>query len=141
MSRFTVLLATLMLGLLAFSAVAVANQEESLHAYGGVGLQVVPVVTGELIVLRVVAGSPAEKVGMLPGDLIYRIDDFPLRDSDFGAVVAERLWGAVGSSVVLHYRRPGLAGEQSIRLQRTPMTTGLTVTPSLHPAAAQTGRK
>lgn len=140
MSRVAALLAALILSLFAFSAFAAAAQEESRAAFGGVGLQVVPLITGELVVLQVVAGSPAQKLGMLPGDLIHRIDDFPLRDSDFGTVVAERLWGAVGSTVVLHYRRPGLAGERSIRLQRTPMTTGLTVTPSLHPAAAQTGR-
>ncbi|MDT8441302.1 MAG: PDZ domain-containing protein [Desulfuromonadales bacterium] len=126
-------LAALISGLLLFFGTAVASQDQASAGFGGVGLQVVPIVTGELVVLRVVAGTPAEQFGLLPGDLIDRIDDFPLHGSDFGVVVAERLWGEVGSTVVLHYRRPGQPGTQTVRLQRTPMATGLTVTPSLQP--------
>jgi carboxyl-terminal processing protease len=105
----------LMLGLLASSAHA---QEK---VFGGVGLQVVPLVTGELVVLGVVTGSPAAAGGVLPGDLIIRIDDFPMRGSDFAEVVPRRLWGEVGSSVTLEYLRPGEAGRRSVTLRRVPL--------------------
>ncbi len=99
--------------------------------FGGVGLQVVPTVNGDLTILRVVAGSPAEEQGLRPGDLIYRVDDFNLQGSDFGKVIAEHLWGPVGSPVTLHYRRPGLAGQHSVTLQRIPIEPQLTVTPAV----------
>ena len=78
--------------------------------FGGVGLQVVPTINGELGVLNVLVNAPADEKGLLPGDLIFQVDDFTLQGSDFGKVVSEHLWGPVGSSVELYYRRPGIAG-------------------------------
>lgn len=109
------------------------------ESFGGVGLQVVPTIDGELVVLNVLEKAPAAQLGLRPGDLIHQVDDFPLRGSDFGKVVAERLWGPVGSSVELLYRRPGVAGESRVVLQRSNIDPRLTVTPTLQqgaPAAA-----
>jgi C-terminal processing protease CtpA/Prc len=99
--------------------------------FGGVGLQVVPTINGELVVLNVLKDAPAAAKGLLPGDLIYQVDDFPLRGSDFGKVVSEHLWGPVGSSVELYYRRPGVAGGSRVVLQRSTIDPRLTVTPAL----------
>src|SRR5512145_2197640 len=80
---------------------------ESSRKLGSVGLQVVPTATGELVVLQIPAGLPAVTAGMKPGDLIVQIDDFPLAGSNFAEVIAQRLWGAEGSQVVIHFLRPG----------------------------------
>ena len=100
-------------------------------AFGGVGLQVVPTINGDLVVLNVLENAPAAEKGLLPGDLIFQVDDFPLQDSDFGKVVSEYLWGPVGSSVELFYRRPGVAGVNRSILMRSTIDPRLTVTPSV----------
>jgi len=100
-------------------------------AFGGVGLQVVPTVGGELVVLRVVEGSPAAAAGLKPGDFIFRVDDFPLGGSDFRKVVSEHLWGEIGSRVTLYYLRPGVEGERSVSLQRAAIDPAVGDTPGV----------
>ena len=127
--------------LLAICTVAVglpSARSEAEKPFGGVGLQVVPTVTGELVVLRVVPGSAAARQGFRPGDLVFQVDEFPLQGSEFGQVVAEHLWGPVGSVVTLHYRRPGRAGERRAELVRAAMEPELTVVPAAEPPAGRT---
>lgn len=124
--RFLMVMAVLLtLCLCPFTVIA---EEEK---FGGVGLQVVPTIHGELVVLNVVESAPAEKMGLLPGDLIFQVNDFPLRGSDFGKVVSEHLWGPVGSSVELFYRRPGVVGVSRVVVQRSALDPRLTVTPAV----------
>ena len=99
--------------------------------FGGVGLQVVPTINGNLVVLNVLENAPADEKGLLPGDLIFQVDDFTLQGSDFGKVVSEHLWGPVGSSVELFYRRPGIAGVNRVVVQRSTIDPRLTVTPTV----------
>jgi len=129
MNRF---LAFLLLGLFLLLPVTSASAEE--QRFGGVGLQVVPTITGELVVLNVLEETPASEKGVLPGDLIFQVDDFPLQGSDFGVVVSEHLWGPVDSQVEIFYRRPGVAGVSRVVLKRSSLDPRLTVTP-----AAQNG--
>ena len=129
MNRF---LAFLLLGLFLLTPVTSASAEE--QRFGGVGLQVVPTITGELVVLNVLEETPASEKGVLPGDLIFQVDDFPLQGSDFGVVVSEHLWGPVDSQVEIFYRRPGVAGVSRVVLKRSSLDPRLTVTP-----AAQNG--
>lgn len=84
----------------------------------------VPVSTGELVVLRVVEKSPASGNGIHPGDLIFEVDGFPLRGSDFKEVVPKKLWGKPGTRVALKFLRPGESGIWKVSLQRTPMKPG-----------------
>lgn len=77
---------------------------------GSVGLQVVPIATGELVVLNVIPGSPADQERLLPGDLIVQVDGTPLLGSDFQQVVRTKLWGEVGTRVEIEFMRPGKAG-------------------------------
>lgn len=104
--------------------------------FGGIGLQVVPTINGELVVLNVLENTPAADKGLLPGDLIFQVNDFLLLGSDFGTVISEHLWGPVGSSVELIYRRPGVAGVGRVTLQRTSLDPRLTVTPTLQNGSA-----
>ena len=129
MNRFV---AFLFLGLFLLLPVTSASAEE--QRFGGVGLQVVPTITGELVVLNVLEKTPASEKGVLPGDLIFQVDDFPLQGSDFGVVVSEHLWGPVDSQVEVFYRRPGVAGVSRVVLKRSSLDPRLTVTP-----AAQNG--
>jgi len=129
MNRF---FAFLLLGLFLLLPVTSASAEE--QRFGGVGLQVVPTITGELVVLNVLEETPASEKGVLPGDLIFQVDDFPLQGSDFGVVVSEHLWGPVDSQVEIFYRRPGVAGVSRVVLKRSSLDPRLTVTP-----AAQNG--
>jgi len=129
MNRFV---AFLLLGLFLLLPVTSASAAE--QRFGGVGLQVVPTITGELVVLNVLEKTPASEKGVLPGDLIFQVDDFPLQGSDFGVVVSEHLWGPVDSQVEIFYRRPGVAGVSRVVLKRSSLDPRLTVTP-----AAQNG--
>ena len=129
MNRFV---AFLFLGLFLLVPVTSVSAEE--QRFGGVGLQVVPTITGELVVLNVLEETPASEKGVLPGDLIFQVDDFPLQGSDFGVVVSEHLWGPVDSQVEIFYRRPGIAGVSRVVLKRSSLDPRLTVTP-----AAQNG--
>ena len=129
MNRFV---AFLLLGLFLLLPVTSVSAEE--QRFGGVGLQVVPTITGELVVLNVLEETPASEKGVLPGDLIFQVDDFPLQGSDFGVVVSEHLWGPVDSQVEIFYRRPGVAGVSRVVLKRSSLDPRLTVTP-----AAQNG--
>ena len=107
------------------------------QAFGGVGLQVVPTVDGTLVVLNVLEGSPASVKGMSPGDLIFRVGDYELAGSDFGKVVSEHLWGAAGSVVTLHFRRPGMPGDRMTEIERSYIDPRLTVTPSVQGGAVE----
>ena len=129
MNRFV---AFFLLGL--FLLVPVTSVSAQEQRFGGVGLQVVPTITGELVVLNVLEETPASEKGVLPGDLIFQVDDFPLQGSDFGVVVSEHLWGPVDSQVEIFYRRPGVAGVSRVVLKRSSIDPRLTVTP-----AAQNG--
>jgi len=98
---------------------------------GSVGLQVVPVATGELVVVQLPEGAPAARAGLRPGDLLVQIDDFPLAGSDFAEVVAKRLWGEEGSTVTIHYLRPGVVGRKTLTLRRAAAAPKLTVSPAV----------
>jgi carboxyl-terminal processing protease len=99
--------------------------------FGGVGLQVVPTSRGDLVVLKVVEGSPAETGGLRPGDLIVQVDGFALEGSDFTDVVSCYLWGEVGGSVTLKYLRPGEKGLHLVLLHRAPLNLDVTQPPGV----------
>ncbi|MCK4509695.1 MAG: PDZ domain-containing protein [Desulfuromonadales bacterium] len=128
LTRFSTLLIAGMLVITCFIATSVGADEVQ---FGGVGLQVVPTINGDLVVLNVLEDAPAAKMGLLPGDLIFQVNDFPLQGSDFGKVVSEHLWGPVGSTVELFYRRPGIAGVSRAVVQRSAIDPRLTVTPTV----------
>lgn len=61
---------------------------------------------GTLVIISPLPGSPAEKAGLLPGDMILEVDGTPLAGLDFlGAV--NKVRGPQGSVVKLTIRRDG----------------------------------
>ena len=77
--------------------------------FGSIGARVVPVATGELVVLEVVSGSSAEREGVKPGDLIFAVDGVKLAGTVFEEVARNPLWGHVGQTVTLDWKRPGFS--------------------------------
>ena len=86
---------------------------------GGVGLQVVPVATGEIVVIAVLPKSPAAQAKLRPGDLIIAVDGVSLLGSNFADVTKSRLWGKAGTKVKITWLRPGVVGKKSAQLVRT----------------------
>lgn len=86
---------------------------------GGVGLQVVPIATGEIVVIAVLPDSPADRAKILPGDLIVAVDGTALRGRNFTEVAKGYLWGRAGSKVKVTWLRPGVKGKASAQLVRT----------------------
>jgi len=112
--------------------------------FGGVGLQVVPVATGELVVLKVLAGSPAGEAALKAGDFIVEVDGTALAGSSFNAMVTQVLWGQPGSKVTLKFLRPGEPGTRTLTLTRVPISLSQEAPPQvkmLVPAAGAMGEK
>jgi carboxyl-terminal processing protease len=122
------LIALLFTGLMLASPASLPAAEKT---GGSIGLQVVPTAKGELVVLNVVAGAPAEIGGLQPGDLIVQVDNFALAGSDFAEVVPRYLWGPVGSSVTIFYLRPGEVGRHTLTLKRTELKKNVAPPPGV----------
>lgn len=84
----------------------------------GVGLQVVGLASGNLVVIQVVAGSPAEQAGIRPGDLVVAVGGKKLAGTKLATLSRETLWGPPGAALSIDYLRPGVAGEFEVVLTR-----------------------
>lgn len=69
-----------------------------------------------VVILDIIAGSPAEKAGLKPHDSIFAIDGTPVL-MDEGLTVANRVRGPAGSKVTLNVKTPGNP-ERSIEVTR-----------------------
>jgi carboxyl-terminal processing protease len=102
----------------------------TMGSYPGVGIEVVAE-DSAVKILRPIEGSPAEVAGMMPGDLIVKIDD-----SDVGADLAgaiTRMRGPAGSNVRLTVRRPSTGELLSFSLQRAKVDVHSVVQQTLEP--------
>ncbi len=91
-------------------------QEATSGEFGGIGLEV----DHDDGLVRVVApmdGTPAERAGLRPGDLIVRIDDRPVREMTLDEAV-NAMRGEVGTVVELNVRRSGSAELEELSLTR-----------------------
>ncbi len=87
--------------------------------YVGVGVQLEEQDDGEVSVLSPLAGSPAERAGVRPGDVVVGIGDWNARGAGVEEVVA-RIKGPEGTEVVLLVEREnsGTSRERSFDLSR-----------------------
>lgn len=86
--------------------------------YVGVGVQLEEQEDGEVSVLSPLAGSPAERAGIEPGDVVVGVGDWNARGASADEVVA-RIKGPEGTKVALRVERPGPGpGERSYTLAR-----------------------
>ncbi len=91
-------------------------RSESSGSFGGLGLQV-EAGEGGVRVTAPMPDSPAERAGLLAGDLLVRVDDTPLQ----GVALADAISlmrGQPGTSVSLTFRRAGSSEDQTVALTR-----------------------
>jgi carboxyl-terminal processing protease len=83
-----------------------ATPEEPLLQYGGVGILLQTQESGEVYALQIFRGTPAEKAGVLVGDIITGVDDWRVTGDDAVSQVTQRVRGVVGTRVTLTLRDP-----------------------------------
>lgn len=93
-----------------------AHRRETGGAYVGVGLLVQTNAAGEIEIIRVYEGGPAEAAGVRAGDLLIAVDGAPVSGEDSRALneAVRRIQGPEGSEVSLTLRRDGEAIEFGI---------------------------
>ncbi|HVQ18507.1 MAG TPA: S41 family peptidase, partial [Actinomycetes bacterium] len=90
-----------------------ASFEDALDGrYSGIGLWVRPG-HGGVLVSSVQSESPAADAGILPGDLIISVDDWPTSRNSVGDVV-QRLRGPAGTDVTVSIQREGVVTDMSV---------------------------
>jgi carboxyl-terminal processing protease len=106
------------------------DQFESLTAYArggaapkaGIGVQLIAdPVTGKIIVLNVIPDGPAAKVGMLPGDIIFQVDDDDMSGST-AEVVAAKCRGETGTEVTLAIQHGSEDGKPKTSVENLSVT-------------------
>jgi carboxyl-terminal processing protease len=85
--------------------------------YTGVGLDV-NLDGGKVTVVMPLAGAPAERAGILPGDIVVAVNEIPVDANDVEASVS-RMRGAPGTSVTLDVLRAGSSKPLRFSLTRT----------------------
>ena len=87
--------------------------------FSGVGINIEPMVEGEITVLSIIEGTPAAGSGILAGDRIFSVDGIPIsQDESHNAAVA-RIKGPEGTEVTLGVRRFDKALERDEELSFT----------------------
>jgi len=80
-------------------------QEDTRGSFGGVGIEI-GIVNGKLSVIAPIEGTPADRAGLLGGDVIAFIDGVPTDDMKIMDAV-HRIKGPPGTKVVLAIQREG----------------------------------
>ena len=76
-------------------------------SYYGIGVEMSQnMTTGIITITRVFEGSPAEEAGLLPGDVIYKVDDEEVTGEDLTKVVS-KVKGAEGTTIPISVAREG----------------------------------
>lgn len=73
--------------------------------YAGVGLDIT-VDDGKVRVVAPIDGTPAERAGILPGDVVVSVDDVPIQEGDIDDAVS-RMRGVPGTPVTVDVFREG----------------------------------
>jgi carboxyl-terminal processing protease len=87
--------------------------------YTGVGLDV-SLDDGKVTVVEPLAGAPAAKAGILPGDVVVSVDDVPVDKSNIEQTV-NRMRGEVGTPVTVDVVRDGSETPLRFALTRAPV--------------------
>ena len=91
-------------------------QEDTTGNYGGVGLEV-SMEDGFVRIIAPMDGTPAERAGVQPGDMIIQLNDQPIKGMSLGEAI-EAMRGEPGSTVRLTLIRDGKAQPFEISLTR-----------------------
>jgi len=88
--------------------------------FGGLGIEIITE-DGFIKVLAPIDDTPAMRAGILPGDIITRLDGAPASGMELRDAIGG-LRGAPGSEVVLTISREGVRGEFDVKLVRALIT-------------------
>lgn len=92
------------------------HQEELEGAFGGIGAQVSNI-EGQIIILSVLPGSPAEKTGILPNDIILQVDGVSTEGMSLNEAIV-KIRGKPGTEVILTVLHKGQDISENIRIVR-----------------------
>jgi carboxyl-terminal processing protease len=93
-----------------------AFEEDTSGSFGGIGVEVEER-DGQLVVVAPIEGSPAERAGVGPGDVLLAVDGQPLDTARLGALVT-LLRGPVGSRVRVTIGPAGGGAPRELSLAR-----------------------
>lgn len=99
--------------ILCFSTIVTAQEP-----IGGLGIKVAALETGEVVILKVYEGYPADLASLKPGDIITHVDGIPTEGSSYCIVVREWLKGPIGEKVILTIARFGEEDLFSVVIER-----------------------
>ncbi|MEM9101242.1 MAG: S41 family peptidase [Pseudomonadota bacterium] len=91
-------------------------QSSTKGEYGGLGIEVAPD-SGFIKIVSPMENTPAERSGILAGDLIIKIDDFSVKDVPLGQAI-EKMRGKIGDPVLLTIVRKGIESPIDIEVVR-----------------------
>lgn len=98
-----------------YESVVESNEGE----YCGIGVQVSQnVYTGIITVVKVFKGTPAEKAGMLPGDVLTAVGDMDVSGMDLSLLVSDYIKGEEGTEVSLTVYRESAEDYVEMTMER-----------------------
>ncbi len=96
-----------------------AFQEDTQGEYCGIGAMVQQsLITGLVTVTKVFEGAPAYEAGMLPGDILYKVDGENIAGKELDLLVNEDIRGEEGTYVTITVVRGDESEEVDLRIQR-----------------------
>ncbi len=99
-------------------------------SFGGVGIEVTVDEKGNLIVIAPIAGTPAQREGIMPGDKILEINGEPTKDLDFIEAVL-KIRGEPGTQITLRILHEGDDVPQDYTITREEIDTASVITKML----------
>lgn len=94
-------------------------QESNEGSYCGIGVQVSQnVYTGIITVIKVFKGTPAQKAGMLPGDVLTAVGDMDVSGMDLSLLVSDYIKGEEGTEVTLTVYRESIEDYVEMTMKR-----------------------
>lgn len=88
-------------------------------AFGGVGLELFQdQKTGEVMIIGIIPGSPADGSGIEEGDVIVQVGEKKIKQDTKVDEVVNWIRGPIGREVALHIRRSGVEGELTFLFER-----------------------
>ena len=94
-------------------------KEETSGEFIGVGIEI-SAKNGDIVVVSPIDGTPAMKAGIQPGDIIYKIDNKPIKDKNINDIIS-LIRGKPHTKVMLSIIREGIDDPIDIELERLPI--------------------
>ena len=91
-------------------------QESTTGEFGGLGVEV-GIEDGFIKIISPMDGSPADRAGVMAGDLIIKLDDTPARDVTLGDTI-DLMRGEPGTTIILTIMREGVSEPFEIPVTR-----------------------